>query len=212
MRSGGGESDHHAIRKHVIGEGLFQVDGHRRVEAPLLRERCVEVVHPLDVAVRSEDAVDDARLEVECVCRSWRDIIADHEHRKKLPQTLSGFFYTSFSEERCPYTAHHITTVTEIGRPLISPTFSFLPQCKEVIPLDCCNGLLLCRCLQFDGVRLLASSTMPCATLRPMVPDANWAFGENRIACLCFDPAISSHFHVLDYVQDEAEEKKIAIT
>uniref|UniRef100_A0A0E0LLN8 F-box domain-containing protein n=1 Tax=Oryza punctata TaxID=4537 RepID=A0A0E0LLN8_ORYPU len=136
-----------------------------------------------------------------CVCRSWRDLIADHEHRKKLPQTLSGFFYTSFSEERCPFTRR-----TTSPTPLISPTFSFLPQCKEVIPLDCCNGLLLCRCLQLDGVSKFHYAVCNPATKEwVMLPDANWAIGENRIACLCFDPTISSHFHVLEYVEDEAE-------
>ncbi|KAF2923198.1 hypothetical protein DAI22_07g172600 [Oryza sativa Japonica Group] len=90
--------------------------------------------------------------------------------------------------------------------PLISPTFAFLPQCKEVIPLDSCNGLLLCRCLQFDGVSKFHYAVCNPATEEwVMLPDANWADGENRIACLCFDPAISSHFHVVEYVEDEAE-------
>ncbi|EAZ04179.1 hypothetical protein OsI_26321 [Oryza sativa Indica Group] len=151
------------------------------------------------------------RLPVRSVCRSkgvcpyWRDLIADHDHRKKLPQTLSGFFYTSFSEERSA-AEHHFTNVTGIGMPLISPTFAFLPQCKEVIPLDSCNGLLLCRCLQFDGVSKFHYAVCNPATEEwVMLPDANWADGENRIACLCFDPAISSHFHVVEYVEDEAE-------
>ncbi len=39
-----------------------------------------------------------------------------------------------------------------------------------------------------------------------MLPDADWANGETRIACLCFDPAISSHFHVLEYVEAEYED------
>ena len=28
-----------------------------------------------------------------CVSRHWRALISHPEHRKKLPQTLSGFFY-----------------------------------------------------------------------------------------------------------------------
>ncbi|XP_052163159.1 uncharacterized protein LOC127780280 [Oryza glaberrima] len=79
-------------------------------------------------------------------------------------------------------------------------------QCKEIIPLDSCNGLLLCRCLQFDGVSKFHYAVCNPATEEwVMLPDANWADGENRIACLCFDPAISSHFHVVEYVEDEAE-------
>ena len=30
-----------------------------------------------------------------CVSKSWRDIISDPYHRKKLPQTLAGFFHMS---------------------------------------------------------------------------------------------------------------------
>uniref|UniRef100_A0A0E0I1N0 F-box domain-containing protein n=1 Tax=Oryza nivara TaxID=4536 RepID=A0A0E0I1N0_ORYNI len=163
------------------------------------------------VASLTDDLVVDIlrRLPVCSVCRSkgvcpyWRDLIADHDHRKKLPQTLSGFFYTGFSEERSA-AEHHFTSVTGIGMPLISPTFAFLPQCKEVIPLDSCNGLLLCRCLQFDGVSKFQYAVCNPATEEwVMLPDRG--IGLLARSCLCFDPAISSHFHVVEYVEDEAE-------
>ncbi|RLN42267.1 hypothetical protein C2845_PM01G19290 [Panicum miliaceum] len=84
-----------------------------------------------------------------CVSRSWRKLISDPVHRKKLPQTLVGFFYQSLSGERYPCVAHHFTNVTRKGIPFIYPSFSFLPVCSsDVVPLDCCNGLLLCRCWQ----------------------------------------------------------------
>ncbi|BAF21782.1 F-box protein At5g49610 [Oryza sativa Japonica Group] len=147
------------------------------------------------------------------VCRSWRNLIADREHRKKLPQTLSGFFYKSISGERCPCSAHHFTNVSGKGVPLIYPSFSFLPQCDTVVPLDCCNGLLLCRCFQpgpnnsDDEIEPFHYAVCNPATKEwVMLPDADWANGETRIACLCFDPAISSHFHVLEYVEAEYED------
>jgi len=36
-----------------------------------------------------------------------------------------------------------------------------------------------------------------------MLPDGSWASGEARTACLGFDPAVSWHFHVVEYVLDE---------
>jgi hypothetical protein len=38
-----------------------------------------------------------------------------------------------------------------------------------------------------------------------MLPDGSWASGEARTARLGFDPAVSSHFHVVEYVLDEGE-------
>jgi F-box interacting protein len=38
-----------------------------------------------------------------------------------------------------------------------------------------------------------------------MLPDGSWASGEVRTARLGFDPAASSHFHVVEYVEDEDE-------
>jgi hypothetical protein len=35
------------------------------------------------------------------------------------------------------------------------------------------------------------------------LPDGSWASGEARIARLCFDPTVSLHFHVIEYVEDE---------
>jgi hypothetical protein len=37
-----------------------------------------------------------------CVSRRWRGLISDPDHRKKLPQTLAGFFYSSENESSFP--------------------------------------------------------------------------------------------------------------
>ncbi|KAG0550547.1 hypothetical protein BDA96_01G347600 [Sorghum bicolor] len=96
--------------------------------------------------------------------------------------------------------------------PFIYPSFSFLPVCSsDVIPLDCCNGLLLCRCFQpgphdSDGNRPFHYAVCNPASERwVMLPDGSWASGEVRTARLGFDPAASSHFHVVEYVEDEYE-------
>uniref|UniRef100_I1QED0 F-box protein At3g26010-like beta-propeller domain-containing protein n=1 Tax=Oryza glaberrima TaxID=4538 RepID=I1QED0_ORYGL len=147
------------------------------------------------------------------VSKSWLRLIADNEHRKKLPQTLSGFFYESMNHERCPYTARHFTNVTGKGMPLVSPTFSFLPQCHDVDLLDCCNGLLLCRCYVSRGTFQFHYAVCNPATKEwVMLPDANWAIEENHTACLCFDPAISSHFHVLEYVEEDEDSYVTLVT
>uniref|UniRef100_J3MLM0 F-box domain-containing protein n=1 Tax=Oryza brachyantha TaxID=4533 RepID=J3MLM0_ORYBR len=168
----------------------------RNPAASLTYELVVEIVRRLPIR---------SVCQFKCVCRSWRRLIADHEHRKKLPQTLSGFFYRSVNVERCPESAHHFTNVTGKGVPLIYPSFSFLPRCDDVIVLDCCNGLLLCRCSQSDGARPFHYAVCNPATKEwVMLPDAN--HDENQAMLLNTKlAAISSHFHVLEYVEDENE-------
>uniref|UniRef100_A0A0E0I1N6 F-box protein At3g26010-like beta-propeller domain-containing protein n=1 Tax=Oryza nivara TaxID=4536 RepID=A0A0E0I1N6_ORYNI len=97
-----------------------------------------------------------------------------------------------------------IRSVCQFKCTLVCPTFSFLPQCHDVVILDCCNGLLLCRCYVSRGTSQFHYAVCNPATKEwVMLRDANWAVDERRTARLCFDPAISSHFHVLEYVEDE---------
>ncbi|KAJ1296578.1 hypothetical protein BS78_01G312100 [Paspalum vaginatum] len=145
-----------------------------------------------------------------CVSRSWRNLISDPVHRKKLPHTLTGFFYHSSSGERFPCRAHHFTNVTGKGPPFIFPSFSFLPvPSDDVVLLDSCNGLLLCRCFESgphegDGIGPFHYVVCNPATEKwVMLPDGSWVAGERRTACLGFDPTVSSHFHVIEYVVDE---------
>ncbi|KAL6605777.1 hypothetical protein ACP70R_041430 [Stipagrostis hirtigluma subsp. patula] len=147
-----------------------------------------------------------------CVSRSWRKLISDRDLRKKLPQTLAGFFYLSFNGERCPYRAQHFTNVSGKGVPFVYPSFSFLPvPSSDVSLLDCCNGLLLCCCYQPgphdpDGMRPSCYAVCNPATEKWVIlPDSSRAIGKVRSARLCFDPAISSHFHVVEYVVDEGD-------
>jgi F-box interacting protein len=147
-----------------------------------------------------------------CVSRSWRNLISDPAHRKKLPHTLVGFLYDSWNGERYPSSAHHFTNVTGKGAPFIFPDFSFLPVPRdEVLLLDSCHGLLLCRCLvpgpyKSDGLPPFHYAVCNPATKKwVMLPDGSWPSGEVRTARLGFDPAISSHFHVVEYVVDDGD-------
>uniref|UniRef100_N1QWD8 F-box domain-containing protein n=1 Tax=Aegilops tauschii TaxID=37682 RepID=N1QWD8_AEGTA len=98
------------------------------------------------------------------VCRRWLRLA------RTLPQSLAGFFYTSSNKERFPETALHFFNVSGgPGRPFIYPSFAFLPSRRRLDLLDCCNGLVLCRCGKAIKVYR---------------------------ARLGFDPAASCHFHV----------------
>uniref|UniRef100_A0A8R7PY17 F-box domain-containing protein n=1 Tax=Triticum urartu TaxID=4572 RepID=A0A8R7PY17_TRIUA len=74
-----------------------------------------------------------------CVSTGWRDLISHPDHRKNMPQSLAGFFYQVKG-------ARYFTNVSGKGDPLVDPSLSFLPRCHSLDILDCCNGLLLCRC------------------------------------------------------------------
>ncbi|CAN6289021.1 unnamed protein product [Urochloa humidicola] len=173
----------------------------RNAAASLSDELLIEILRRLPVR---------SVCRFKCVSRSWRNLISDPVHRKKLPHTLAGFFYGSWNGERFPRSAQHFTNVTGKGAPFIFPSFSFLPvPIGDVALLDSCNGLLLCRCFvpgprEGDGVRPFHYAVCNPATEKwVMLPDGSWASGEARTACLGFDPTVSSHFHVVEYVVDE---------
>ncbi|CAD6342064.1 unnamed protein product [Miscanthus lutarioriparius] len=73
---------------------------------------------------------------------------------RRLPQTLAGFFHPipiaalddggSSDSESTPV-RYYFTNVSGTGRPLIDPSFPFLPRHDRDVDLeDSCNGLLLC--------------------------------------------------------------------
>uniref|UniRef100_J3M4E4 Protein kinase domain-containing protein n=1 Tax=Oryza brachyantha TaxID=4533 RepID=J3M4E4_ORYBR len=112
-----------------------------------------------------------------CVSRRWRGLIADAGHRKKLPQTLAGFFYRSESGTRFPMEARHFVDLAGRGRPLVHPSFSFLPR-------------------RFERVRMEWVA----------LPESGYGAGEDEedlCTRLGFDHAVSSHFHVFELVLDE---------
>ena len=69
-----------------------------------------------------------------CVYRSCRCVISDSYQRKKLSQTIIGFFYGSWWKGN-----RHFTSITGERSSL-----SFLPfPLKKVLVSDCCSGLIL---------------------------------------------------------------------
>nr|CAB3461399.1 unnamed protein product [Digitaria exilis] len=104
---------------------------------------------------------DDALVEVlsrlpvkplhrsKCVAKAWRDIIDGPEHRKRLPQTLEGFFFMNEESHSRRRTGGRFGFIDLRPRsvPLdIDPSFAFLlqrPEIKVLTLLDSCNGLFL---------------------------------------------------------------------
>ncbi|TVU41200.1 hypothetical protein EJB05_14699, partial [Eragrostis curvula] len=136
-----------------------------------------------------------------CVSKGWRDLIADPLHCKKLPQTLEGFFHGSDGR---------YVDLMKRSVPLVDPTFSFLTSNKLLSNIETlrllhsCNGLLLflghhCNPDTFGYVvcnpateQLVAVSPSPFKESK----DGGWA--ANNIF-LMFDPAVSSHFHLIQF-------------
>ncbi|XP_066398716.1 F-box protein At2g23160-like [Miscanthus floridulus] len=176
--------------------------------------RAVAVLHDdLMVEILSRVPVKDLCRST-CVSKPWRDLITDPLNRKKLPQTLEGFFHGGADGH---HSYGHFTSLSGSGEcvPPVDPSFSFLtaklPGVERMILLDSCNGLLLFGCTREDKFGYIVcnpateelvtvpSSSASCPPPPPLEEgyyDAN--DGEERFAhtFLMFDPAVSLHFHL----------------
>ncbi|VAI68608.1 unnamed protein product [Triticum turgidum subsp. durum] len=76
-----------------------------------------------------------------CVSVSWRDLITDPANRKKLPQTLAGFFYMTINNR----IGHHFASVSGDSAAPFNLSIPYLHNNKYggITQLDACNGLLL---------------------------------------------------------------------
>nr|TKV95389.1 hypothetical protein SEVIR_9G360000v2 [Setaria viridis] len=96
--------------------------------------------------------------------------------------------------------ARHFTNVTGRGVPLIRPSLSFLPGYADINILVYCNGRLLCRSWTAAGtVRYVVCNPV---TEQWAVLPASQA-GSICTARLGFDPAVSPHFHVFEFVETD---------
>ncbi|KQK04704.1 F-box protein At2g23160 [Brachypodium distachyon] len=142
-----------------------------------------------------------------CVSKAWENLISHPEHRKKLPQTLAGFLYTSLSG-LLPALAFTNASPQEERYPIFPSNFSFLPEFQDIRIMDCCNGLLLCRLWEStdDFHYVLCNPATEKFTTVP--PSGN---ADNLYAArLGFDPAVSSsRFHVFELVEYEEDDPVI---
>ncbi|KAG2632110.1 F-box protein At5g07610-like [Panicum virgatum] len=153
-----------------------------------------------------------------CVAKAWRDLIDDPLNRKKLPQTLEGFFFIDKPNDVASF-VEHFDFINLLPRsvPLdIDPRFPFLtkrPEIEDLLFADSCNGLVL-----FDHVRKsnlfdISSyivcnpatkqwETVPtCSCCPPLRDCLDW------YTFLAFDPAVSSHFHLICFQEKGLDEE-----
>ncbi|XP_020164406.3 F-box protein At5g07610 [Aegilops tauschii subsp. strangulata] len=139
-----------------------------------------------------------------CVSKRWRDLISHRDHRKKMLQSIVGFFYEGYNQFRSPRKARYFTNLSRQRSPLVDPSLSFLPNCDTLDILDACNGLLLCRCWKAaHPLKLDYVVCNPTTEKWVSVPATDWS-STSSATRLGFDPAISSHFHVFEFIDEES--------
>ncbi|KAM3298250.1 hypothetical protein ACQJBY_039955 [Aegilops geniculata] len=154
-----------------------------------------------------------------CVSKHWLGLIDHPDHRKRLPQTLAGFFHgaTTNTGEWILESPFHFTSLSGSHLPRIDTSFTFLPKPNHhlrVDLLDSCNGLLLCRWHHIpDGVGEFKYVVCNPATEKWVVlPNSGKATDDVGITCLGFDPARSSHFHVFELVLEHKYSESTYVT
>ncbi|CAL5095946.1 unnamed protein product [Urochloa decumbens] len=81
------------------------------------------------------------------VSRSWRALCSDPAVRRRCPQTLAGFFFTTTPLCGPHRRVRHFVNASGRGAPMVSdPSLAFLPPGhRDACFVDSCNGIFLCR-------------------------------------------------------------------
>ncbi|KAF6999440.1 hypothetical protein CFC21_015469 [Triticum aestivum] len=141
-----------------------------------------------------------------CVSRLWYLLIS--QHRKKLPQTISGFFYP---KHRLNYEDGLIAFPTFDGisrdQEQLFPdsSLSFLTGYRQILPKDCCNGLIFCLCWKdspIDEADYVVCN--PATEEWVILPDAGHK-SDALAYRLGFDGAMSPHFHVFQILEGDED-------
>jgi hypothetical protein len=69
----------------------------------------------------------------------------------------------------------------------------------KVLLSDCCSGFILCWCVGHDGLRRYAVCN-PLTEKWLVLLRSICSVGQDRFG---FDPTVSSHFHVIEFVEVE---------
>ncbi|XP_066311153.1 F-box protein At5g07610-like [Miscanthus floridulus] len=121
-----------------------------------------------------------------CVCRSWNHLISNNH--MVLPQTVAGFFYDGEKGEQ-----NFTSDIDEC------PDLSFFPfPINKVVVLDCYNDLILCLCI--EAARSCYVICNPATKNLWVLPPSIHVVVQARLG---FDPTASSHFHVIEFVEEE---------
>ncbi|KAJ1296594.1 hypothetical protein BS78_01G313700 [Paspalum vaginatum] len=132
-----------------------------------------------------------------CVSRSWRDLSYHPDHRWRLPQDLAGLLYTNYSPSHL-HGEFAVRFAPTGSSPF--PSLGFLPRGVRAMPLDCCNGLLLCR--DGGGAGGCYYVCSPATGKFTSLPEP--ASGFQALALAAFEPhGALPRFHVLNFSRTE---------
>ncbi|OEL28192.1 hypothetical protein BAE44_0010787 [Dichanthelium oligosanthes] len=144
-----------------------------------------------------------------CVSKPWRDLIADPLNRKRLPQTLEGFFFSDGAAAAAAGFRGRFIGLPGRSAPPVDPSFSFLtklPGIQNIKLLGSCNGLLL---FEHGGNPATAPAYAVCNPATEewvAVPSAGRPSPGPLLEArtdLIFDPAVSPHFHLVHICQKD---------
>ncbi|KAL6621323.1 hypothetical protein ACP70R_033755 [Stipagrostis hirtigluma subsp. patula] len=167
----------------------------RSTEAGLPDDAIVEILSRLPVKpVRR----------AKCVSKAWCDLIDDPLHRKKLPQTLEGFFFGERERGERQSFGRFIHLLGTSAAPPVDPSFPFLKELPVFDKLhlsESCNGLLLFVHDPYsDALGYIVCN--PATEQWVAVPGYRTSVKRDDIwrhTNLVFDPVVSSHFHVVEF-------------
>ncbi|KAG0550573.1 hypothetical protein BDA96_01G349900 [Sorghum bicolor] len=132
-----------------------------------------------------------------CVSRSWHDLSYHPDHRNTLPQDLAGLLYTNHAPS--PLHCDFAVRFAPAGSSPF-PGLGFLPCSARALPLDCCNGLLLCR--DGGGSGGCHYVCNPATGKFTVLPKPSSGF--QALALAAFEPhGASPRFHVLNFARTE---------
>ncbi|CAL4909253.1 unnamed protein product [Urochloa decumbens] len=141
------------------------------------------------------------------VSRSWRGLSSDPAVRRRCPQTLAGFFFTTTPLSGPHRRVRHFVNASGRGAPMVNdPSLAFLPPGhRDACFVDSCNGIFLCR--REDDTPSRVGSRYPYFVCNPAtekwidLPDTEVTSKPSPTLRLGFDPAVSSHFRVFALVK-----------
>ncbi|CAN6165423.1 unnamed protein product [Urochloa humidicola] len=177
------------------------------------KKRASEVGHlPVDPLVEILSRVPLKSIcRFKCVSKAWLDLITDPLHRKKLPQAMQGLFcHTSKKSEAGQSYSFSFVDMAARYVPLdIDPSFSFLSEQPGIRFLhfrDSCNGLVLFEHRERRGSARLGYIVCNPTTKEWKVVPACGSLTSLNYTYLAFDPAVSSHFNLVQFQVEDNEE------
>ena len=124
----------------------MQEERHQRRRRPHRRPHCRDPV----------TAAGQIDLPLQVRFPALYGLITHPEHRKKIPQTLSGFFHPSYrfwlDNEDLKILPGFVGIMESEELPFLDSSLPFLTGYRLIVPKVCCNGLLFCFCRKVSPV------------------------------------------------------------